>query len=84
MFTNVEGRPVICRPTGNFCFLSLQDLYKSNSNRLIFSFPLSHLIGESPITILVYWGDVLQQIDFYVSSLIHEWPETSHACESCG
>ena len=61
-----------------------EPLHKSNSNRLIFPFSLSHLIGKSPITILAYWGGVFQQIDFSLFSLIHEWPGSSHACGSCG
>ena len=60
------------------------DIPQSNSNRLIFSFPFTHLIGESPITILAYWEDVLQQIDFFLSPSIHEWTGSSHACGSCG
>ena len=41
---------------------------KSNSNSLIFSFPLSHHIGKSPFLFSTYRGEVLQQLDFFLSS----------------
>ena len=37
---------------------------KSNSNRMIFSFPLSYYIGKSTFSISTYMEEVLQQIDF--------------------
>ena len=38
---------------------------KSNSNKLIFHFPLSHHIGKSTFSISTYMEEVLQQIDFF-------------------
>ena len=37
---------------------------KSNSNRMIFFFPLSHYKGKSPFSISTYMEELLQQIDF--------------------
>ena len=37
---------------------------KSNSNRMIFSFPLSYYIGKSSFSISTYMEEILQQIDF--------------------
>ena len=37
---------------------------KSNSNRLIFPFSLSHYIGKSSFSISIYMEEVFQQIDF--------------------
>ena len=39
---------------------------KSNSNRLIFPFPLFHHIGKSHFSISTYREEVLQQIDFFL------------------
>ena len=40
---------------------------KSNSNSLIFPYPLSHHIGEFPFQFSTYRGEVLQQLDFSIS-----------------
>jgi len=40
---------------------------KSNSNSLIFPYPLSHHIGEFPFQLSTYRGEVLQQLDFSLS-----------------
>ena len=37
---------------------------KSNSNRMIFFFPLSHYKGKSPFSISTYMEEVFEQIDF--------------------
>jgi len=48
---------------GTFLLLGVSRC-KSNSNRLIFSFSLSHHIGKFPFSISTYMEEVLQQIDF--------------------
>jgi len=55
------------------------DVLRATPTDAFFPFPFL-IYRKIPITILVYWRDVIQQINFSLSHLIYEWPESSHAC----